>query len=122
MCIHVDDFYVVASHKDLLDTLYNSLTRAYGSVSINEGDLLSYLGMQLSVDSDTGNILLSQPGYANQLCDMYLDVNRTVTHTPLALSPTPKAIWQLILDQIYHIHCPTSRLLVHPLHLKTGVR
>ena len=90
MCIHVDDFYVVASHKELLDILYSSLTRVYGSVSINDGDLLSYLGMQLAIDSASGNILLSQPGYANQLCDTYLGDHRPVTHTPLALSPSPK--------------------------------
>jgi len=90
MCIHVDDFYVVASHKELLDKLYSSLTRVYGSVSISDGDLLSYLGMQLAIDSESGNILLSQPGYANQLCDTYLGDNRPVTHTPLALSPSPK--------------------------------
>ena len=66
MCLHVDDFFVVASHKDLLDKLYNSLTKEYGSVSINEGDLLSYLGMQVSVNRDSGDIKLSQPGYAAQ--------------------------------------------------------
>jgi hypothetical protein len=90
MCIHVDDFYVVASHKELMDTLYSSLTRVYGSVSINDGDLLSYLGMQLNIDPESGNILLSQPGYASQLCDMHLDTNRLVIHTPLVLTHTPK--------------------------------
>ena len=90
MCIHVDDFYVVASHKELMDTLYNSLTRAYGTVSINDGDLLSYLGMQLTMDPESGNILLSQPGYATQLCDTHLGDDRPVIRTPLALTPTPK--------------------------------
>jgi hypothetical protein len=47
MCIHVDDFYVVASHSELLQELYSALTNFYGSVSMKDGDLLSYLGMQV---------------------------------------------------------------------------
>jgi hypothetical protein len=45
MCIHVDDFYVVSSHAELLNNLYSELTYKYGSVSMKDGDLLSYLGM-----------------------------------------------------------------------------
>ena len=59
MCIHVDDFYVVASHSRLLQTLYNALTKSYGSVTMKDGDLLSYLGMQVQVMTD-GCILVNQ--------------------------------------------------------------
>jgi hypothetical protein len=81
MCIHVDDFYVVASHADLLQDLYGSLTQAYGSVSMKDGDLLSYLGMQVEVLPD-GCIVLNQPGYAEQLCNMFLQDKRVHINTP----------------------------------------
>jgi hypothetical protein len=68
-----------------------ALTKEYGSVTINDGDLLSYLGMQLSVDRKSGDIHLSQPGYATQLCDIHLGTSeRKVIHTPMAMNPTPR--------------------------------
>ena len=90
MCLHVDDFFVVASHKHLLTLLYQSLTKEYGSVSINEGDLLSYLGMQLTVNQDNGDITLSQPGYSAQLCDIHLGTQRPTVHTPISMTQTPR--------------------------------
>jgi hypothetical protein len=85
MCIHVDDFYAVSSHPDLLKDLYDSLTTAYGSVSMASGDLLSYLGMQVQVEED-GFILVNQPGYARQLCDLFLPENRKNVNTPMIVS------------------------------------
>ena len=90
MCIHVDDFYVVSSQQGLLDTLYKSLTKEYGTVTINDGDLLSYLGMQLKIDRSNGNIILSQPGYAKQLCDMHLGTSRPIIQTPMAMTQIPR--------------------------------
>jgi hypothetical protein len=40
MCLHVDDFFVVSSDKEMLTELYDSFMAEYGSVSINKGDLL----------------------------------------------------------------------------------
>ena len=89
MCIHVDDFYVVASHSNLLQDLHNELTETYGSVSMKDGDLLSYLGMQVQVMVD-GCILVNQPGYAKQLCDMFLPDKRMVVKTPRIANETPQ--------------------------------
>jgi len=88
MCLHVDDFFVVSSEKYMLTELYDALTAEYGSVSINKGDLLSYLGMQLKVDNQNARIKLSQPGYARQLCDKFLGEKRPIIHTPMAVNPT----------------------------------
>jgi hypothetical protein len=81
MCIHVDDFYVVASNTDLLQELHFALTNTYGSVSMKDGDLLSYLGMQVQVMAD-GSILVNQQGYAQQICNMFLPVKRAIVNTP----------------------------------------
>jgi hypothetical protein len=59
----------------MLQELYQALTATYGSVSMADGDLLSYLGMQVQVQSD-GCILVNQPGYAAQLCHMFLPDKR----------------------------------------------
>jgi hypothetical protein len=87
MCIHVDDFYVVASKPDLLNELYESLTKTYGSVSMVDGDLLSYLGMQVQVQTD-GCIVVNQPGYAQQLCDMFLHKDKLKVSTPMVAMET----------------------------------
>jgi hypothetical protein len=89
MCIHVDDFYVVSSHAELLNNLYSELTYKYGSVSMKDGDLLSYLGMQVQVMPD-GCILVNQPGYAEQICNMFLTDKRTIVSTPRVANETPQ--------------------------------
>ena len=89
MCIHVDDFYAISSHSELRNELYESLTRTYGSVSMVAGDLLSYLGMQVQVQSD-GCILVNQPGYARQLCDLFLLGKRVDVLTPMVATETPR--------------------------------
>ena len=72
MCLHVDDFFVIGSDNDMLQDLYKALEKEYGQVTIKEGDLLAYLGMQISVDSESGSILLTQPAYTRKLLDMYV--------------------------------------------------
>ena len=67
MCIHVDDFYVVSSKPLLMGKLHLLLNRKYGEVSIKTGDLLAYLGMQVSVNESDGSIFVSQPGYTEKL-------------------------------------------------------
>ena len=53
------------------------------------GDLLSYLGMQVQVQSD-GCILVNQPGYARQLCDLFLLGKRVNVLTPMIATETPQ--------------------------------
>jgi hypothetical protein len=72
MCLHVDDFFVIGSDSDMLQDLYTSLEKEYGQVTIKEGDLLAYLGMQISIDNASGSILLTQPAYTKKLLDMYV--------------------------------------------------
>ena len=72
MCIHVDDFFVIGSDKGMLQDLYQALSDEYGEVSIKEGDLLAYLGMQIAVDESTGCVHLTQPAYTRKLLDMHL--------------------------------------------------
>jgi hypothetical protein len=72
MCIHVDDFFVIGSDPDMLHGLFELLESEYGQVSIKEGDLLAYLGMQISVDPTTGSISLTQPAYTNKLLELHL--------------------------------------------------
>ena len=73
MCLHVDDFFVLGSDKGMLDFLYKSLLKEYGEVTIKDGDILAYLGMQININKQSGDITLTQPSYTKKLIDMYLD-------------------------------------------------
>ena len=81
-------FYAVSSHSELLNELYESLTKKYGSVSIASRDLLSYLGMQVSTQSD-GYILVSQPGYVTLLYQIFLLEKRSHVLTPMIAIELP---------------------------------
>jgi hypothetical protein len=71
MCLHVDDFLVIASSQDLLDDLHGILTRKYGTVTIKSGNLLEYLGMRIEVKSN-GDIRISQPLYTQKIVNEFL--------------------------------------------------
>ena len=98
MCLHVDDFFVVSSETNWLTRLHSELSKAYGTVTICSGNLLSYLGMQVSVNAENGDITLGQPGYARQLCDQFLVGPRAVVHTPMTVNPTPQIDDQVPYD------------------------
>jgi hypothetical protein len=66
------------------------LTKEYGTVTINDGNLLPYLGMQLKIDRSNGNIILSPPGYAKQLCDIHLGTSRPIIQTPMVMTQIPR--------------------------------
>jgi hypothetical protein len=67
MSTHVDDFYVVSSKQSLLDTLHQELNSKYGEVSVKSGDMLAYLGVQISKIDKSGRIKITQPGYVKSL-------------------------------------------------------
>ena len=87
MCIHVDDFYVVASEDELLKKLYGQLVSKYGEVSIVEGDLLAYLGIKVSINESNGCIDISQPIYVQKLVDLFL--RKDMPSKRLFRSPLP---------------------------------
>ncbi len=68
MCIHVDDFYVVASKRSLMKQLHAKLEEAFGEVSIKSDEILGYLGMQVNT-TEEDYISLSQPGYLNKILE-----------------------------------------------------
>ena len=71
-----------------MNTLYDSLIKAYGAVSIKDGDLLSYLGCQVEMLED-GRIKISQPGYAKQLCKTFIkdSTSKATIRTLMAVTP-----------------------------------
>jgi hypothetical protein len=82
MVIHVDDFFVISSDKQLLEKLHHELTLEYGEVSIKTGDHLAYLGMDVATSKD-GEVRLSQPGYIERLLEEYNPEGK-ISYTPIS--------------------------------------
>jgi hypothetical protein len=74
MCIHVDDFFVIASDQELLTDLYDYLVEVYGDVSCKSGDVLEYLGIQVKI-LPTGELLLTQPLLTNRIIEEFLSAD-----------------------------------------------
>jgi hypothetical protein len=70
MCIHVDDFFVIASDQELLTDLYDYLVDVYGDVSCKSVDVLEYLGIQVKI-LPTGDLLLTQPLLTNRIVEEF---------------------------------------------------
>jgi hypothetical protein len=71
MCLHVDDFYAIGPDNEMLDKLYEILKLKYGQVSLKNGDLLGYLGMEIKINADK-SITVSQPGYVHRMIKEFL--------------------------------------------------
>jgi hypothetical protein len=86
-CLHVDDFFAIASDKSLLQEMHEILTKQYGTVTIKNGDMLSYLGMQVVVNSDN-SVTISQPGYTQKILREHLqDYEEWLNNGRITASP-----------------------------------
>jgi len=63
--VHVDDLYVIASSNEQIDKLHEFLTFEFGEVTRKSGDVLGYLGMQVTRKGQ--NITVNQPGYVEKI-------------------------------------------------------
>jgi hypothetical protein len=107
MCLHVDDFFVIASSVALLDKLHQELEMEYGTVSNKRGNMLEYLGMKVEIDDD-GNIKLSQPLYSDRIVKEFLSQDDIEQSSKVS---TPRSSIGLsnkdddndLLDQTYYL-------------------
>ena len=68
IAVHVDDFGIAASNIALKEEAIAAIKSVYSCV---EGDLGSYLGMQLIRDRIKRTITISQPGYLEDLREQF---------------------------------------------------
>ena len=107
MCIHVDDFFVVANEQKLIDQLYRELEIEYQSLSKKDGDLLAYLGMQIDVHEN--EVILSQPGYTQKLLNKHLEgyeangYKGAIFLTPMNDAPPEKEAEYPPVDQLNYL-------------------
>ena len=97
MCLHVDDFFVMASDTSMLEDVYQVLIAEYGQVTIKDGDLLAYLGMQVSIDQSSGVVTLSQPAYTRKLLDIHL--GESTSQSPARVCKTPMTCTDVIRER-----------------------
>jgi hypothetical protein len=87
--VHVDDFYCVASADSEISRLQKVLRDAFGEITVKEDSVLSYLGMFVSVNSDS-SCTINQPGYLQKILEKSgIDLNGTAS-TPYADKWTSK--------------------------------
>jgi hypothetical protein len=70
-CIHVDDAFFAADDLEDLEDINKSLKQAFTEVTIQCGSNLSYLGMSISMNKETGHIAISQHGYIQDVLERY---------------------------------------------------
>jgi hypothetical protein len=70
-CIHVDDIFFVAEHEKELETCNQHLKAKYRDITINKGSDISYLGMTIETEKDTGRIGVSQKGYVSGILSKF---------------------------------------------------
>jgi hypothetical protein len=87
--VHVDDFYCVASSDEELKRLQRVLQDAFGTITVKDDSVLSYLGMFVSVERD-GSCSITQPGYLQKILEKCgIDLSSTAS-TPCVDKWSPK--------------------------------
>jgi hypothetical protein len=70
LVVYVDDLFVCSDTPDLINELKEALVREFKELSVKEGKVLPYLGMELNF-SVPGQLSLSQTGYVNDFIREY---------------------------------------------------
>jgi hypothetical protein len=76
--VYVDDLLFMASSKDIIEEVIQCLRSEFKDINVNYGNVISYLGMELSFDR--GKLKVTMTGYIKKLLKEY-----NITST----SPTP---------------------------------
>jgi hypothetical protein len=78
MSIHVDDFYVIATRQIFIDKLHKRLEDEFKSVTIKQGSILQYLGIE--IESSKKDVKLGQPGYIEKILEQSgIDLNKSAS-------------------------------------------
>jgi hypothetical protein len=81
VCIHVDDLKITCKNDEANQDVVRELRRVYKDVTVNEGDVHSYIGITFDY-SVPGKVKLTQEGYISDLM-LFYNVDSTAT-TPAA--------------------------------------
>ncbi len=78
IAIYVDDLLITTSNKDRTSSIHNALQNAFTAITINEGDNISFLGINIRKIGD--DIALSQEGYISKICEDKTLGDRVLPH------------------------------------------
>ena len=102
MTLHVDDFYVISTKQNMLDTLYDMLTEEYDNVTKKSGNLLTYLGMAVSVNGDS-TVTITQPAYVEKMLVLAGMQDCKSIATPMAVDQTFNDMDQKPVDKTNYL-------------------
>ena len=66
--VHIDDFYVISNHNEMLSSLYHKVTNNYGNITKKPGDIIEYIGMSIK-KLKNGDIMISQSTYVDKILE-----------------------------------------------------
>jgi hypothetical protein len=101
MSLHVDDFYVISSNEVMLQLLHQQLSETYGTVSVKTDNVMSYLGMEVKIESN-GDIIISQPAYIKSITDLY-NISGKRVKTPMVVNKTISIDDDIRVDQTEYL-------------------
>ena len=77
MILYIDDFWIFSKDKEIIDTLFKNLSKTFNLT--NEGDVRSYLGMNVIKDTN-GPITMSQPAITKKILNILGICNESKKH------------------------------------------
>jgi hypothetical protein len=101
MSLHVDDFYVISSKAEMLQNLHKQLSDTYGTVSIKTDNIMSYLGMEVKIETN-GDIVISQPAYIKAITDLY-NISGKKVKTPMVVNKILSPGDEIRVDQTEYL-------------------
>lgn len=78
VALYVDDMLVIGSHLYLCSELERELRAAYGTITVQDGEDLSHLGMNVTRAPD-GSVDCNMTGYTKKILEKYSDLVRDQT-------------------------------------------
>jgi len=69
--IYVDDILVVSTNQSLVDELHEIFNQAFGKITKQSGDKISFLSMLISIDKTNNTIEIDQITYINKIIDEF---------------------------------------------------
>jgi len=85
LSLHVDDFYVISNKQNMLDRLYEQLTFNYNDITRKSGDILTYLGITITMNNDN-TITITQPTLVNKIIETANLTNCKGISTPISIN------------------------------------
>jgi len=102
MSTHVDDFYIISSNNEHIDTLQKTLTTAFGTITTKSDNILEYLGMAARKNDDQSITISQRPYFDKILAELDMS-NCNPIRTPYSEHQTTRKTDKEFIDPKYYL-------------------